>query len=88
MTFPERKQGKVPGRDKWEGRLGRARGPAPGFVRFSGAASWPACGAPGVLVYPALPSPGVQGNLGTGWGALDCIWGELAGRISGPGAGL
>lgn len=42
MTFPERKRGKVPGRDKGGGRGGPGRGSrAPGFVRVSGAAPCP-----------------------------------------------
>lgn len=58
MAFPERKRGKVPGRDKVGGRAGPGRGSrTPGFVRVSGAASCPA-GAPGVRPDPAPLSHG------------------------------
>lgn len=58
MAFPERKRGKVPGRDKVGGRAGPGRGSrTPGFVRVSGAASCPA-GAPGVRPGPAPLSHG------------------------------
>lgn len=56
MAFPERKRGKVPGRDKVEGGLGRGAGRTPGFVRLSGATSC-LTGAPGVRPRPAPRSP-------------------------------
>lgn len=76
MAFPERKRGKVPGRDKVGGRGGPGRGSrTPGFVRVSAAAA----GAPGVgpdlappyrrpglqlLTLSASPRPGQQGSVG------------------------
>lgn len=64
MAFPERKQGKVPGRDKVGGRGGPGLGSrtrTPGFVQVSGVASCPA-GAPGVPPDPAPRprDPGLQ----------------------------
>ena len=62
MAFPERKRGKVPGRDKVGGRAEPGRGSGtPGFVWVSGAASC-MVGAPGVRPHPAPRSHGPWGS--------------------------
>lgn len=62
MAFPERKRGKVPGRDKVGGRAEPGRGSGtPGFVWVSGAASC-VVGAPGVRPHPAPRSHGPWGS--------------------------